>query len=176
MREATSEIFGVLASQWSQHHQTLIPGETGNLFIKCIFETLAEPKKEVQIAASMALVQVSIIIFHRLLKFMSADCEFFLYWTGVGLCRFRIKRYDKVFTKIIKECKLQGECPSGRCCVLLREGHHPWFNEGLSSCTFTKIKILTRSQLIVWSKQWIYPVLFCVVSGPWGCIWNAHDR
>ncbi|GMH34357.1 hypothetical protein BSKO_02191 [Bryopsis sp. KO-2023] len=59
VREAVGEVFGVLASQWVDHHGTPIPGEPSNLFIKNVLEAVAEPKKDVQVAAGLALGQVA---------------------------------------------------------------------------------------------------------------------
>ena len=60
VRETAAKTFARVAKEWSLFHKQLIEGDPANIFIKRIFKALADPKKEMQIAASDALHEVNV--------------------------------------------------------------------------------------------------------------------
>ena len=59
VRETASKTLAMIAREWSLFHKQLIRGEESNIFMKRIFKALADAKREVQIAASDALNEVT---------------------------------------------------------------------------------------------------------------------
>lgn len=114
--------------------------------MKNIFDTLAEPKKEVQIAASMALVQVGIMTPNKMcsIYFMANHEVRFLCWAGVRLCGLYIKRYGERCAEIFEEFKFQRKCLPGCWRVLFRKRNCPWSYEGLFTCTSIPKKLLVH--------------------------------
>jgi len=55
VRETASKTYAKVAKEWSLFHKQLIDGDGTSLFLRRLFKALADPKKELQIAASDAL-------------------------------------------------------------------------------------------------------------------------
>eukprot|EP00210_Caulerpa_lentillifera_P000557 g538.t1 len=59
VREVAAETFAFLAKEWSAYSGELISGDSQNLFMKRIFKSLSDPKREVQVSACDAFGMMS---------------------------------------------------------------------------------------------------------------------